>query len=51
VFTAEIRKLLVTHSSTAKREENVKERGTRQTLINLPLRSIRKDLRQQVNTL
>jgi len=30
----------VTHSSTAKQEEKVKERGSCQTLINIPLRSM-----------
>jgi len=32
--------LLLTHSSTAEQEEKVKERGSCQTLINIPLRSM-----------
>jgi len=39
--------LHLTNSSTAKQEEMQEERGSCQTLSNLPLRSIRKDLRQQ----
>jgi len=32
MFTVEIRKKLLTHSSTAKQEEKLKERGSCQTL-------------------
>jgi len=32
--------MLLTNSSTAKQEEEVKERGSCQTLINIPLRSM-----------
>jgi hypothetical protein len=33
-------KMQVTHSSTAKQEEKQEERGSCQTLINIPLRSM-----------
>jgi len=38
---------VTTNSSTAKPEEKQEERGVRRALINIPLRSIMKDLRQQ----
>jgi len=39
MYAFEMKKLL-THSSTAKQEEKQEERGSCQTLINIPLRSM-----------